>query len=135
MNHALPYLIFAAGIGQLGVLTASALVPLRLNWKEAMRPLSRLHRQLYWVYGGYVVLSIVAFGLISLTNSEELAAGSALARSMCLYIAVFWALRLILQAVFDVHEHLTAWWLKCGYHALTVLFVYFTVVYGWAAMG
>ena len=32
---------------------------------------------MYWVYGGYVVLSIVAFSLISVFNAVELAAGSA----------------------------------------------------------
>jgi hypothetical protein len=47
---------------------------------------------------------------------------------------VFWGIRVVLQAVLDVKEHLTAWWLTAGYHALTVLFVYFTAVYAWAAL-
>ena len=72
MNEALPTLVFAAGIGQLGVLIASALVPFRLNWKAELKGLSRLHRQMYWVYGGYVVLAIVAFGFISLCNAQEM---------------------------------------------------------------
>ena len=37
MEEALPYLLLAAGIGQLGVLIASALVPIRLNWREELR--------------------------------------------------------------------------------------------------
>jgi hypothetical protein len=81
-----------------------------------------------------VVLSIVALALISLLNSEELASGSGLARGFCGYVAVFWGIRVVLQAVLDVKEHLTAWWLTAGYHALTVLFVYFTAVYAWAAL-
>ena len=40
-----------------------------------------------------------------------------------------------LQGVFDVKEHLTAWWLKAGYFILTVLFASFTLVYAWAALG
>jgi hypothetical protein len=128
-------LIFAAGAGQLCVLAASALVPFRLNWREELRSLSRLHRQMYWVYGGYIVLSIVAFSLISLWNAEELASGGGLGRAFCLYVAVFWGIRVILQGVFDVREHLTSWWLKLGYHALTALFVSFTIIYGWAALG
>ena len=40
-----------------------------------------------------------------------------------------------LQGVFDVKEHLTAWWLKAGYFTLTVLFAGFTIVYAWAAVG
>ena len=134
MRETLPGLIFAAGIGQLCVLVASALVPRRLNWRGEFAKLSRLHRQMYWVYGGYVVLSIIALGLISIVNARELAAGSRLARSVCAYNAVFWAVRLSLQPVLDVKEHLVAWWLTAGYHLLTLLFISFTVIYGLAAL-
>jgi len=127
-------LIFACGIGQLSVLIASALVPLRLNWQKDLLPLARLHRQLFWVYGGYVVLSIVSLAAISLFNSDELAAGSGLARGFCAYVAAFWGIRLCLQAVLDVKEHLRTWWLTLGYHALSVLFVSFTFVFAWAAI-
>ena len=125
--------IFLAGFAQLSVLTASALVPLRLNWRTELSVLSRLHRQMYWVYGGYVVLSITAFALISITNSRELASGGGLARGVCAYIAVFWGIRVGLQTVFDAKAHLTAWWLAAGYHALTVVFGLLTIVYAWAA--
>jgi hypothetical protein len=134
-SDVLARLLFAAGVAQLGVLVASALVPFRLNWRKELSSLSRLHRQMYWVYGGYVVMSIVAFALISILNARELASGSGLARGLCGYIAVFWGVRVVLQGVFDVKEHLTAWWLKAGYFILTVLFASFTLVYGWAALG
>lgn len=130
----LSHLIFLAGLGQLSVLIASALVPLRLDWKRELAPLSRLHRQMYWTYGGYVVMAIIAFGLISLTNSAALAGGTSLARGLCGYMTVFWGVRLGLQAVFDVREHLSTWWLRLGYRALTGLFGAFTLIYGWAAL-
>lgn len=128
-------LIFAAGVAQLGVLMASALVPSRLNWREQLRCLSPLHRQMYWVYGGYVVLSIVAFALLSLFNARELAGGSPLARGLSGFIAVFWGVRLLLQGVFDVKEHLTEWWLRAGYGLLTLLFAVLTALYASAAFG
>jgi hypothetical protein len=128
-------LLFAAGVAQLGVLVASAIVPFRLNWRTELSSLSRLHRQMYWVYGGYVVMSIVAFALLSILNARELAGGGPLARGVCAYIAVFWGVRVVLQGVFDVKEHLTAWWLKAGYFVLTLLFAALTLVYGWAAIG
>jgi hypothetical protein len=133
MDTVLSRLILLAGVGQLGVLIASALVPFRLNWRDELRGLSKLHRQMYWVYGGYVVLSIVAFGALSIFNAHELAGGSGLARGFCAYVAGFWGIRVGLQAVFDVKAHLTAWWLKIGYFVLTVLFTGFTIVYAWAA--
>jgi hypothetical protein len=134
MRELMPRLIFLAGLCQLGVLVASALVPFQLKWKTELAILSRLHRQMYWVYGGYVVLAIVAFGLISIFNARELASGSGLARSVCGYIAVFWGIRLALQWVFDVKEHLSSWWLRLGYYVLTVLFAGFTLLYGFAAL-
>ena len=126
--------ILAAGAGQLSILVASSLVPFRMNWKRDLACLSPLHRQMYWVYGGYVVLNIIAFALISLFHAGELASGSGLARAICGYIAIFWGIRISLQGVFDVREHLTAWWLKAGYHLLTVMFLFFTTVYGCAAL-
>lgn len=134
MQELMPTLIFLAGAGQLGVLIASALVPFQLKWKTELAVLSRLHRQMYWVYGGYVVLAIAAFGLISLFNAGELANGSGLARGVCGYIAVFWGVRLALQGIFDVKEHLSNWWLRLGYYALTILFAGFTLLYGFAAL-
>jgi hypothetical protein len=80
------------------------------------------------------VLAIVAFGLISLFNGPEMARGSRMARGDCGYIAVFWGVRLALQGVFDVREYLNRWWLKQGYHTLTVLFISFTLICGDAAL-
>jgi hypothetical protein len=134
MQTMLGSLIFMAGVGQLAVLIASAVVPLRLNWRGELQCLSRLHRQMYWVYGGYIVLSIVAFAALSILNSRELASGSALARGFCAYVAVFWGIRLGLQAVFDVKDHVTTWWLRAGYFVLTLMFAALTVVYTWAAL-
>jgi hypothetical protein len=134
MEIELADLIRLAGVGQLCVLVASALVPVRLNWKRDLAGLPRLHRQMYWTYGGYVVLGIVALGAISLVCAGELAAASPLARAVCAYGAVFWGVRLGLQAVFDVKPHLTAPWLVGGYHLLTGLFLGFTGVYAYVAV-
>jgi hypothetical protein len=126
--------IACAGAGQLCVLVASALVPVRQEWRTTLSPLPNLVRQLFWVYGGYVVLSIVSLGLICLTCSDELASGTRLARALCTYAALFWGIRLSLQPFFDARPFLTAWWLRCGYHLLSVLFAAFTVIFGWAAV-
>ena len=127
-------LIFVAGLGQLGILTASAMVPWGLQWKTELAPLPRLHRQMHWVYGGYVVLSIVAFAGLSLFNARELASGTGLARGVCAYVAVFWAIRLSLQGVFDMRPYLTTWWKTAGYALLTLVFASLTLVYAFASM-
>lgn len=134
MSELLPQFIFAAGIGQLGILIASAMVPFQLDWKRELAGLPLLHRQMYFIYGGYVVLGIITLGVTSLRYSEELAAGTGVARAVCVYAALFWGIRLSLQAILDAKPFLTRWWLKLGYHTLTVLFAAITVVFGYAAL-
>lgn len=133
MDVSLVDVIRLAGAGQLSILIASSLVPFKLKFKEDLASLPTLHRQLYWTYGGYVVMGILTLGVISIVCADELASGSRLARAFCIYGALFWGVRLALQAVFDVKPHLTAWWLTAGYHTLTVLFLCSTAVYGYAA--
>lgn len=132
MNELLPKALWLAGVGQLSVLVGSSLVPIRLHWRETFRTIPHLQRQMVWVYGGYTVMSIVALGLIAVFNAQELAGGSLLARSVCLYATVFWGVRLALVGVLDAKEYLTAWWLTAGYWLLAVLFTCFTIIFAWA---
>jgi hypothetical protein len=134
MEMTLADVIRVAGAAQLSILIASSLVPFKLNFKRDLAALPTLHRQLYWTYGGYVVMGIVTLGVISLTCADELAGGSRLARAVCIYGTLFWGIRLSLQAVLDAKPHLTAWWLTAGYHTLTVLFLLITAVYAYAAL-
>src|SRR5581483_1362467 len=123
------YLIYLAGLVQLCILSASALVPFRLKWREIFKSLPPLHRQLYWVYGGYVVLGILSGGLICFFNSDQLADHSQLSRWYCGYLAVFWGVRLSLQAFLKVEEFLTNDLLKMGYNALTAAFFLLTILF------
>ena len=134
MNETLTTLIRTAGFLQWSVLIASALVPIRLNWKRELGRLPRLHRQLFWTYGGYIVLMILALGLLCVTFAESLAGGTSLARGLCGFIAVFWGIRLGLQFVLDARPYLTAWWLIAGEFVLTVLFLSFTLLFAAAAI-
>lgn len=123
------------GIIQLGILTASALVPGKLQWRADLKNLPPLSRQLIWVHGGYIVLMIAAMGLISLCEAAQLADGSMLARTVCTFIAGFWLLRLAIQLfVFDGTPYLSNRLLKVGYHGLTAAFVCLSAIYGSAAL-
>ena len=130
----LELLIFAGGILHFGILLASAMVPKVLEWKGSLEKLDGLFRQLVWVHGAFIVLVIIGFGLLSVVLAGDLAAGTPLARGICLFISLFWAARLVVQFfVFDAKPYLKTTLLKVGYHGLTVVFIYITVIFGLAA--
>ena len=88
------------------------------------------------MYGAFIVLTIVGFGTLSLLHADTLAGGEPLARHVCAFIAIFWLARLAIQfTVFQVKDVGKSGWLYMGYHILTLAFVFFVLVYGWAAVG
>ena len=128
-------LIQLGGLTHFAILIASALTPGVLEWRRHLATLPPLLRQLFWVYGSFIVLVIISFGTISLAHASTLASGEPLARSVCAVIAIFWGARLAVQwFVFDATPFLTNTLLKVGYHTLTVAFVALTVIYGCAAI-
>lgn len=129
-------LIVISGILHLGTLLGSAQVPKELRFKEDLPKLNPMLRHWVLVAGAYIVFNIIAFGVISLVFREELAARSTMARVFCGYVSLFWLLRLLIQFfLFDAKPYLRNWFLKAGYHGLTVVFTWQTVVYGWVALG
>ncbi|MDB6064424.1 MAG: hypothetical protein JWR26_632 [Pedosphaera sp.] len=131
----LEILLRIAGILHFGILIASASTPRALDWRNNLASLHPFLRRLFWVYGVFIVLVIISFGVITLTHGRDLAIGSPLARAMCAFIGVFWLARLFVQFfVFDARPFLTNWFYKIGYHGLTGAFLYFVLVYGRAAL-
>ena len=128
-------LIQLGGLTHFAILIASALTPGVLEWRHHLATLPPLLRQLFWVYGSFIVLVIISFGTISLTNASALASGDPLARSVSAMIALFWSARLAVQwFVFDARPFLTNAFLKVGYHTLTVAFLALALIYGCAAI-
>lgn len=129
--------LFLGGIAHFGILLASAMVPIALDWRRSLATLPLLLQQLFWVYGAFIVMMIVAFGTLTLMNLETLAeGGTLLARSFCGLITVFWLVRLLVQfLVLDAKPHLTNLFYRIGYHALTLVFLFLVGVYGTAAFG
>ena len=131
LHHAL----LLAGAIHFAILFASALVPKVLDWKTALAPLPPFLRTLFWVYGLFIVLTIISFGALTLLNADAMARGEPVARSVAGVIAVFWGARLAVQLfVFDARPFLTTAWLRCGYHVLTLAFVFLTTTYAYAAL-
>ena len=127
--------IVIAGVLHLGITSAGLVMTLVLDWRKNLGVLDPLTRHIIWTHGAFVLMAIVAFGVISLALPRTLASGQPLARAVCGFIATFWALRLFIGFfLFDAKPHLTRPALKLGYHGMTVVFTYFVICYGAAAV-
>jgi len=132
----LDLLLTIAGLLQLSLLGAGAAMQHVTGMRTETARLNPFHRQLFWVYLVFIGFTLAGFGVVTLLNAQALAAGTPLARSLCGFIALFWLLRLLVQLfVLDVTPYLTDIWRRIGYRALTVVFIYLPLVYGWAAWG
>lgn len=130
MIETLRVAVLIAGWLHFALLTASFSVPGVLRWREELRKVEPLTRQLVLVHGAFIVFTIIAFGLISVALPGALVGGSELGFAMAAFIGLFWMCRLLVQIFyFHAEKHLTSWALRLGYRGLTVLFVFFTVVY------
>ena len=128
-------LILVGGILHFGLLTAGSLVPFKLDFRGELKKVNSMLRELVWVYYAFIAFCIIGFGVVSVTMASTLVDGSILARAVCAFISLFWLTRLAIQLfVFRAGEYLTNWFLRIGYHGLTLVFCYHAVVYGLVAM-
>jgi hypothetical protein len=127
-------LLQMAGVLHLGLICAGALMPRAVNLGPQIAGLPKFIRQLFWVYYSFIGFSLVCFGLGTLLFADTLAAGGGLARGVCIFLALFWTIRLLVAAVvFDLKPYLTSGARRAGYYALNVVFAYLPVVYLLAA--
>ena len=128
-------LLTLAGLGHFGILIASFMVPKALQWDKHLAALPPFLRSLFWVYGAFIVLTIIGMGTLTLLHAQAMAAGEPVARSLAAFIALFWSARLFVQFfIFDAREFLTSTLRKVGYHTLTAAFIAQAAVYTFAAV-
>ena len=125
--------IYAAAGGHLMVLIASVQAPVRLGWKQDIAKLTRFNQKVFWVYGGYILLSIVGFAVLTWCLHDAFVAGDPAARGIACFIAIFWSVRVAVDLLWYDHRD----WpvgnaLLAGHAMATSLFCALAVVY-WAA--
>jgi alginate O-acetyltransferase complex protein AlgI len=115
--------LWLAGAGHFVILIASFQVPSRLRWKQDLAQLMPFNRKLLWVQSGFTVLTIVAFGTLTLALHAELLRGDRAALGLACFIAVYWTARVLVDTFYFSHED----WPKgkqfvVGHFLLTCLF-------------
>jgi hypothetical protein len=124
-------ILWLAGAGHFVILLASLQVPSRLRWKTDLAQLMPFNRKMLWVQSGFTVLTIVAFGTLTLALHEELLHGDRAALGLACFIAIYWTARVLVDAFYFSHQD----WPKgkqfvIGHILLTSLFVSLAASYG-----
>jgi hypothetical protein len=130
----LQWALIVAGVLHFGLLAAGLSTPRVLDWRNELRKVNSLTRQLVLVHGAFIILTIIAFGLITLVAGPALVAGDTTALLLTGFIGRFWLIRFYIQVFyFDARPWLTTRWRKLGYTALYGVFAYLSTVYLLAA--
>ena len=122
--------LWLAGVGHFCILGASFQVPSRLGWKQDLAKLTSFNRKLMWTYGAFTVMTIIAFGTLTLVLHDEMLRGDRAALGLAIFIGLYWAARVAADLFY--YEH--ADWPRgrffvVGHILLTSLFVALVVTY------
>lgn len=122
--------LWAAGVGHFVILFASFQVPYRLGWKDDLQRLMPFNRKMLWVQSGFTVLTIIAFGTLTLVLHSEMLRGDRAALGLIGFIGLYWTARILVDAIYFSHAD----WPKgpsflVGHVLLTLLFLFLAVSY------
>ena len=118
------FALWLSGIGHFVILCASFQVPYRLDWKHDLAKLMPFNRKLLWVQGSFTVLTIMAFGVLTLTLHNELLRGDRAALALATFIGIYWTSRILVDAFyFSHHDWPQGPLFVVGHVLLTTLFV------------
>jgi hypothetical protein len=115
--------LWVVGAGHFVILIASFQVPYRLGWKKDLQQLLPFNRKMLWVQSGFTVLTIIAFGTLTLLLHTELLRGDRAALGLACFIGIYWMARILVDALYFSHTD----WPKgrmfvIGHTLLTLLF-------------
>jgi hypothetical protein len=135
MTNALAQRLFDVDLWLVGpahfvILFASVQVPHRLRWKKDLQQLIPFNRKLLWVQSGFTVLTIIAFGTLTLALHTELLRGDRAALGLACFIGIYWTARILVDAIYFSHAD----WPRgrmfvVGHTLLTLLFSFLAASY------
>jgi hypothetical protein len=123
MTDSLAQRLFDIDLSHFVVLVASFQVPHRLDWKHDLRRLMPFNRKMLWVQSGFTVLTIIAFGTLTLVLHMELLRGDRSALALACFIGIYWTARILVDAFYFSHaDWPTGRMFVVGHTLLTLLF-------------
>lgn len=133
MKIQLSQLIFFAGIFQIILVIGSLLIPKLLNWESELSKVSKLIKQMFWTYAGYILVINLSFGIISIVLPNDLINKTSLAKAITLFIFMYWFARILIQFFyFDRSQAPKGFIYFWGEVGLVTLFIILSSIYGYA---
>ena len=85
-------------IGSLLIVLALAHIgfPLHFKWKEELKSISIINRQMMYIHSFFIAFAVFLMGLLCMTSSSELI-GTVLGKRISLGLGLFWTTRLFIQ--------------------------------------
>ncbi len=115
--------LWLAGAGHFILPIAGVQIPHRFHWKEDLAKLMPMNRKLLWTYGAFTMMTVVAFGALTLALHDELLRGDRAALGLALFIGLFWVARIIVDFAYHTHtDWPKGWQFVVGHILLTALF-------------
>ena len=84
------------GISLMILALTHIIFPKYFNWKEELKSLSLMNKQMMTIHTFFIALIVFLMGLLCLTSADELT-GTKLGKTVSLGLGVFWAIRLFVQ--------------------------------------
>jgi hypothetical protein len=122
------------GVLLMALAMVHVIFPKYFNWKEELKQLSLINRQMMAVHTFFIALTVFLMGLLCFTSAEALM-GTEFGRSISLGLGFFWSIRLFVQ----FFGYSPALWkgkrFETAVHVLFSLFwTYLSVVFVWTAL-
>lgn len=106
-----------------------AIFPKYFDWKNELKPLNLINRQMMWVHTFFIALVVFLMGLLCLTSANELISTN-LGKKISLGFGVFWLVRLFIQFFGYSSELWKGKMFETVIHILfSVLWIYFSIVF------
>jgi hypothetical protein len=89
--------LFVAGIIQVGMLLANFYLPGKLKYRENLKLVAPIVRQVFISHAIYIIGVVLLFTLITFGFAPDLASGHGLGRFLAASMCIFWICRIPLQ--------------------------------------
>ena len=121
------------GVFMAALVVVNVFVPRHLRWREDLRRVSLVNRQIFEVHAIFLVVILAMFAVLLLSSSEALLEPSRLSRLLLGGLTIFWGLRMLAQWFYYSPDTWRGDRLRTAVHyAFSLAWIYVTAVFGMA---